>query len=122
MRRQKLLLVLLTPVILYLGFRAWLSFPVTPLPDASQVKKMTAELRRSPGKEAVVSEFVVPAEHVASVLAALSPTTRSVFPPSWWMWGDLKLTCEDGQVIEVHLFWTGQQVGAFAVGPWGQQV
>jgi hypothetical protein len=92
------------------------------LPDASEVSSMRAKLYNSPQKLPDVSEFEVPTEHISRILKALAPNQRDPRPAKWQGLGDLKLTCGNGKVIEIHLYWTGHDQGAFSVGPYGTQV
>jgi hypothetical protein len=91
------------------------------IPDTSTVKNMTAILYNSPTKRPDLPVFDVPGEDIPIILQCLEPTEREFMAPDWQVLGDLKLTTIRGTEIEIHLFWTRDRKGAFAVGPWGRQ-
>src|SRR5258708_380919 len=122
-KRYAFWLVLVLAALAFATFGTRLFFPQRDqrLPVFSSVKSMTAELN-SPLRPPNIPAFEVQPEDIAPVLQALEPAKREYFPPNWQILGDLKLTTHEGREVEVHLFWTGTEKGAFAVGPWGRQV
>ena len=93
------------------------------LPDPSMVKSLNAELSfDAPKNLPAVPVFQVPVEDIPVVLRAIGKGRRDFFPAKWHVLGDLTITTTDGRKIEVHLFSTGAESGAFAVGPWGRQI
>lgn len=103
----------------------WENWPPTHrLPEASEVRSMTASFPRMPWTPKDVpteKEFTVPPEHIPRVLQALTPHRHIHHWLTWPLKGKLRLSCADGSVVEVHLFWTRGEKGAFAVGPSGQR-
>jgi hypothetical protein len=92
-----------------------------PLPEAAEVKHLTAELydlKHQLGQRPV-PEFAVPPKYVPLVLSALTPAVPSreqpphddVFPAL----GRLTITTEQGAVTRVELYWGGQNPLYFAV-------
>ncbi|HEV3145341.1 MAG TPA: hypothetical protein VGZ47_15725 [Gemmataceae bacterium] len=87
------------------------------LPDPAKVKRMTAELYSyDPSRLPKVPEFEVQREDVPIILQSLEPKQLDFMPADWVVHGDLTMETVDGKEIQVHLFWTSEETGAFAVG------
>jgi hypothetical protein len=106
-------------IIVWVGFVYSDQYQI--LPDPSTVKSITAKIDNSRRKLPNIPVFDVPREDIPIILQCLEPAEREFMAPNWPLVGELKLTTDRGMEIEVHLFWTDAQRGAFAVGPWGRQ-
>jgi hypothetical protein len=93
------------------------------LPDPAKVKRMTAKLYPyEPKNLREVSEFEVQPEDIPIILRSLEPRQFDFFDTTnWQVLGELRMETVDGKEIQVHLFWTSELDGAFAIGPWGGQ-
>jgi hypothetical protein len=92
------------------------------LPDPAKVKRMTAKLDyNEPRNLPKVPEFEVLAEDIPVILGSLEPKQFDFMAAAWVVQGELRLETVDGKEILVHLFWTSEKRGAFAVGPCGGQ-
>jgi hypothetical protein len=85
------------------------------LPRASQIERMAATLYESTQGLPEVPPFIVPPEHVDSILSALVPATRAARPALCLPLGQLVLHVKDGGVINVTLYYTYDERAAFSV-------
>jgi hypothetical protein len=112
--------LLVVPVVLLIIF-AIAPNPGEDLPDSADVKTMTAKLINSPKGLPDVPEFEVGAADVSSILESLQPARRDYLPDSWQVLGDVTITTKEGRCLQVRLFWTAENKGAFALGPRGKR-
>jgi hypothetical protein len=115
--------LLLTLGVVTLLAAAWLLSArrqpqVVALPEASEVAEVTALLYEFENFGRAVSEFPLPREYVAPVLAALRPAEREEYPylwDEWWPLGRLRIRCHDGRLIEVTWPFSGKNPLCFQV-------
>lgn len=85
--------------------------PANPLPDVSQIERMTASLDFRPRQ--VVPKFEVPLKQWPSVLACFDQATFDSKPASWTVLGVLHITTKDGKQHTVALY--NAQPGPFSI-------
>ena len=81
-------------------------------PSLSQVSGITAQLLNRPDKGENIEAFEVPKSFHQAFLEILNDAKVDTDPMKWQFLGNMAITHSTGSV-EVRLFWTGKQLGAF---------
>lgn len=93
------------------------SFGHPSLPEASKVK--TIKVVGNSGKYT----YLISPGHFSEVLALFRDGTRDTNPARWVVMGyDLEITTDDGRQIDIWLYKTFHEKGAFAIGPLGKHI
>ncbi len=86
----------------------------SPLPDAKQVKSVSIKFDHPKQRDDI--EFTATPEDWKAIRAALLPAKRDPKPADWEWLATVKIVKKDGQPLQVELYTTSKDPGAFAAG------
>lgn len=108
-----LIVLLLSVVLAYLGWRLGWTPAGNPLPQVSGIKSIEASLWDWK-EENRIKDFDVPSRYWPQIRSAFSPARRDPRPASWQHLGTLDITTKSGEVLSVGVY-NVSGPGAFSV-------
>ena len=113
MRTIFLIVLVLSVVLAYLGWRLGWTPAGNPLPQVSEIKSIEASLWDWK-EENRIKDFDVPSKYWPEIRSAFSPARRDPRPAQWQHLGTLDITTNSGEVLSVGVYNVSGS-GAFSV-------
>jgi hypothetical protein len=118
-RRTRILIAVLAilnlSIVIYIivtstRFQKWYRPPIADLPAVDEIVEMHARLFQSKVGYKETPEFLVPRDQIPAILLWLSPNMYEPAPRihSTDEFGSLSIRTKSGELLQLRLFWTGQ--------------